>query len=157
MKKSILLVALLVFVVGCESKKEVAQETSSVKKNYIAQGFALLDQKNIKGAIASFDLAIKQDPRNVDNYITLGQVYLKLNNASRAIDSFTAATKVSPTNGEAHQLLATALGLRNENESDRKGAIAAAQRSAEIFMNRKDQLNFKKSLSLVKSLEERFQ
>ncbi len=157
MKKNILFIALLVFFIGCGSKKEVAQKSSSVRKNYIAQGFALLEQKNIKGAIISFDLAIKQDPKNVENYLTLGQVYLKLNNASRAIDSFTAATKVSPTSGEAYQLLATALGVRNENKGDREGAIAAAKRSAEIFMNRKDQLNFKKSLSLVKSLQERFQ
>ena len=74
---------------------------------------------------------------------------MKLQVYNRAVDTFAAAVKVNPNSAEAHYLLASSKALDGRTE----GAIKAAQRSVELFMARKDEENFRRSVVLLKSLQ----
>jgi tetratricopeptide (TPR) repeat protein len=152
MRKVIVAVIAMSLFLGCqprttEKKYEGAQE----KKNYMALGMKYLSEKDIVKAIASFDQAIRQDPRNIENYLTLGRVYLHLKIYDRAIDTFAAATRVDPVNGMAYYFLSLSQGERNKPE-DRTAAIEAVKKSIIIFKQKKDEENFRKAMTLFQVL-----
>lgn len=153
MKNLMMMLVLAVFLTGCGGKKESGSETASVagKKDYVAEGMMYLKEKDIERAIRSFDLAIKQDPKNPNNFLFLGQVYLRLKQNDKAADTFDAATKVDPNNGQAFFYLAVSRALQ-QRKAD---AIAAAQRSADIFLQTRNEAMFKQSVALVKGLSEK--
>ena len=153
MRKFVMMLAITLLLTGCgqnQAKTTEQKSSQSAPVNHIAQGMDYLQSQDVPRAIQSFDLAIKEDPTNVDNYLVLGQVYLKLKLYDRAIDTFAASIKVDPNSGEAHYLLATSKALDGRVD----GAIEAAQRSVEIFVVRKDQENLKRSVALLKGLTE---
>lgn len=150
MKKNVILLLSMVFVLGCGDHKEseTAFQGVTEKKDYTAQGMQYLGQSDINNAIRSFDAAIKQDPRNSKNYVVLGEVYMRLGNYTSAVDSFGAATKVDPNNADAFYLLAVSRNLQGYKDE----AVKAAQRSIELYMQNKDEEKFKRSVLLMKSL-----
>ncbi len=158
-KKNIVLVLAVVFIVGCgsnkkETQKSSQQDASAKSQQYAAQAMQYLRDKDVAKAIRSFDMAIKSDPSNPEEYILLGQVYLRLKSPSRAIDTLRAALHVAPNNPEIYYMLATSLGLRWK-EGDQDKAIEAAKKSVEFFMQRQDQDKFKKAVALLKGLTEK--
>ncbi len=153
MHKNFILVLVLFFIVGCGSQvAEKKYEGVESGEDYIAEGMTQLTgtNPNVQEAIKKFDMAIKQDPTNVNNYMVLGQVYMRLQNYDRAIDSLSAAVRVDPSSGEAFYLLSLSQNLKG----DRDEAVGSAKKSAEIFMQKKDAEKLKQSLALVKTLTE---
>ena len=149
MRKNIIcLIFALTFIIGCGANEKKEFQGVAKSQDYIKEGMMYLKQANLRRAIQSFDMAIKADPQNPQNYIILGQVYLRLKNVDSAIDSFVAATKVDPQSGDAYFLLATSEAVRGHKDD----AIKAAEKSAEIFMAKRDEAKFKEALILVKSL-----
>lgn len=149
--KKFLSVWLTVFLVaGCGGGKNESSTMAKteVKKDYIAEGMKYLKEKDLERAIRSFDLAIKQDPTNANNFLFLGQIYLRLKQQDKAADTFDAATKIEPNNGQAYFYLAVSRALQQRKED----AIKAAQRSADLFMQARNEEMFKQSIALVKGL-----
>ena len=148
--KRIMLIGLAVLIAGCGQQDEAKRRFQGVKedRNYIQEGFKYLADADIQRAIYSFDQAIKNDPTNVDNFLILGQVYLRLKQPARAVDTFTAATRVDPNNGEARYLLATSQALNEELDE----AIESAKLSVELFMQNRDEENFKRAVVLLRGL-----
>ena len=146
---SVLIVALM----GC-SRSEQSQSASGIsagsKKNYTAAAMKFLKEGDVKRAVQSFDLAIRQDPKNIENYMMLGEVYLKLNNPTSAEDTFGAATRVDPTDGEAYYFLAYSRALQKKTDL----AVEAAQKSVAIFMQKQDKEKFQRAATLLKSLSQ---
>ncbi len=175
MKKNILFVVMLAMVVGCgrpqtTQKQDLPKDAMSMpsvgqESNQLIQaGVNYLNEGEITNAIKSFDDAIRQEPTNPENYVVLGQVYLRLNKYAKAVDTFSAATRVAPDNGEIFYLLALANIFKEkknqssgdliEAQNSHKSAILAVQKSIDIFMQKKDEDNFKKSVALLKGLTE---
>lgn len=149
MRKYFVIVLSLIFLAGCGGEKDSTQPYKGVasKKDYVALGMKFLSESDVQRAIQSFDMAIRQDPKNVENYLILGQVYMRLNGFTKAIDTFSAATKVDENNGEAFYFLALASMLNGDKEL----AVNAVQKSAEIFLQQKDEEKLKRSLVLYQS------
>lgn len=143
---------LAVFLVaGCgggKNENSTGMAKMDVKKDYIAEGMKYLKEKDLERAIRSFDLAIKQDPTNANNFLFLGQIYLRLKQQDKAADTFDAATKIEPNNGQAYFYLAVSRALQQRKED----AIKAAQRSADLFLQSRNEEMFKQSIALVKGL-----
>ncbi|MCA9400012.1 MAG: tetratricopeptide repeat protein [Candidatus Omnitrophica bacterium] len=152
MKKLLLCLVGIVFIIGCGSNTEEKKSFKGVtaKRDYIADGMNYLKQSDVKRAIQSFDLAIRQDPTNPENYVVLSQVYMRLKSYDRAVDSLQGAARVAPKNGEVQYLLATAHML---NENPEK-AVESAKKSVDLFMQSRDEEKFKKAVLLLKSLTE---
>lgn len=152
----LIIILLAVFIVGCgsgENQNKTAQNpmtSSPTSEAELQKAFDYLEKGDIARAISKFDQIIKKSPGNTDNYLILGQVYLRLNTPLKAIDTLTAATKIDPNNGEAYYLLAIANGLAQRKES----AIDAAQKSSEIYLANREEDKLKRSLALLKSLQE---
>ena len=161
MRNMLLIVLMIVAAAGCDSQKKEAkfEGVSSGKKDYLAQGIKYLNQSDVQKAIQNFDLAIRQEPTNVQNYMVLGEVYLRLKEYVRAVDTFSAATRIAPNDGEVYYFLGVSKALKSKVEKTPKAAedsfkeaIVATQKSVEIFMNQKDDKKFRQSVSLLKSL-----
>ncbi|MCA9407298.1 MAG: hypothetical protein KC733_01300 [Candidatus Omnitrophica bacterium] len=152
MKKHFVWLFLGLFIInGCGQKKEETKfQGVTAKKDFIAEGMEHLKRGDIPRSIYSFDMAIKNEPTNINNYIILGQVYMRLNNFDRAVDTLSAATRVDQNNGEIFYLLATSKALQGKRED----AIKIAQRSVDIFMSQRDEEHFKAAVALLKSLTE---
>ena len=162
MRKIIGLIVFGVLLAGCGSNQSESKfQGVREKKDYVASGMQYLKNSDIPKAIQSFDLAIKQDPRNLNNYMILGNVYLRLKEYVRAVDTFSGAVIVDPSNGDAYYFLAISKRLKSNVEKTLKAAqdsraeaVKAAQRSVEIFMQNRDEVKFKRSVAFLKSLEE---
>ena len=162
MKKIFSLFAILLFVVGCGSKPteqsasdqpryEGVVDPSAQKPNYVALGMQYLAKSDLQKALQSFDMAIKEDPSNIQNYLVLGEVYMRLTNYPRAIDTLAAALKVAPNSGEIYYMLATCQAL----SGDKQSAIINAEKSVYIFSKvNNDQEKTKKAAILLSGLVE---
>lgn len=151
MKKGIWIgAALAVFLAGCGPKPQPSEQAAG-PRDYISEGMKYLSQSDIKRAIQSFGMAIRQDPSNPKNYMVLGEVYIRLKNYQGAVDSFAQAAKVDPFNGEAYYFLGMSRGLNGET----KQAIEDVKKSIEIFVSKKDAAKFKSAVVLLKGLTEK--
>ena len=152
---------LLLAVSGCGGpppKSETTQpqfpetEQSALKPSpqtkYVDQGLEYLKAGKLAAAIKSFDEAIKQSPKDLRGYVVLGQTYLRVKDYSRAIDTFTAATRVAPDQGDIYFFLAVSQNMAGNKEQ----AVINAQKSAEVFRQKNDQVNFRKSVLFLQSL-----
>ena len=150
MKKLIVMIVLVLFIVGCEKKNDETKFRGVMygKKDYAAQGMEYLKKSDIQNAIKSFNEAIKQDPRNLENYFTLGQIYMHLNAYPRAAEVFAVAASVDPSSGEAFYLLAVNLAL----SGNRPAAVKAIEQSIAIFSKNKNEEKLKQSLAFLRSL-----
>lgn len=151
MKKILVVVLAAVMVAGCggEQKNTGYQGAVTDKKDFIGLGMKYLEEGEAVKAIQSFDMAIRQDPRNPENYMVLGQVYLKLKQFPQAIDTFTAASEVAPNNGDILYFLALSRALDGRKEK----AIEAAQASVNLFVKNRNEEGFKKAAALLQGLQ----
>jgi tetratricopeptide (TPR) repeat protein len=150
MCKKFFVFLLIVVLTGCGSPRQAGYEGVEADKNYIKKGMTSLSQGDVLAAIKSFDMAIKNDPKNIKNYLTLAQVYIRLRNYPRAIDTLSAATRVDPLNGDVYYLLSVSQRLNG----DLKGAINSAKKSVVLFQRSGDQDNFGRSAGVLKKLME---
>jgi len=159
MRRTFILMAAAVILVGCgraqESKqqkstmgKPVARSQSAMERDFVTEGLSHLKQANPGAAIKSFDQAIKQDPADPENYLVLGETYMRLRDYPRAIDSLSAALRVAPGRGDIYYLLAINQGLMGYDDM----ALENAQRSVEIFQEQRDRDSFLKSVALLQGL-----
>ena len=146
----ILMVSLLLGCGGATPKEESSSQGKPEKRDYVAMGFQYLEKSELPKALQSFDLAIKQNPRDVKNYFVLGEVYMRLKNFTSAEDTFIGATKAAPANEEAYYYLA----LSRAAQAGKKDlAIVAIKKSAELAMQSKNEANFKRAVTLLKTIE----
>ena len=153
MKRTVILLAIVTFFIGCGSNPEKNEVKTENSKKYIDAGMRYLKDSDIANAIQSFDTAIKINPQDPENYIILGQVYLRLKNYQAAIDTFTAATRIDPNNGEAFYFLATSKMLR-ARPGDKEKAIKDAKTSADLFLKNNNQEQLKKAIALVQGFSQ---
>lgn len=158
MRNALVIMVMIGILAGCggqqqEDSKQMMMKTSPSQTNYMAQGMQYLEESDIARAIQNFDMAIKQDPTNVDTYLLLGQVYMRLKNFERAADTFQAATRIAPNNGDVYYFLALSRASQEDNRLSE--ALQAAKKSAEIYVALQDKEKLARSLVLVKSLTER--
>ncbi len=153
MRHALVLMVCAVFLAGCGGDQQAGQTKSKPSKggnDYLAAGIQYLNQQDVARAIHSFDMAIKSDPQNIENYLVLGQVYMRLKQYERAIDTFSAATRVDPNHAEAYYLLSLSKMMDGRYEKAEKDA----QRSVELFMLNREEDKFKRSLALLKTIDE---
>lgn len=153
MKKVLVLLVCALFVAGCGNDQQAKKTTSKASggnRDYLTAGIQFLNQQDIPRAIHSFDLAIKNDPQNIENYLILGQVYMRLKQYERAIDTFSAAIRVDPNHAEAYYMLSLSKMMDGRFEKAEKDA----QRSVELFMLNREEDKFKRSLALLKTIGE---
>ena len=149
MKNLLLVVLVLVAVTGCGKKESMTTAgQGSSKNNLMAAGFEYLKKGDVRKAVRVFDLAIQQDPRNIENYMILGQVYMRLGNPASAVDTFGAAARVDPENGEAYYMMAVGRMMQGQKEL----ALQAAQKSADIYMKKRDEVKFKQAVLLLQNI-----
>ena len=146
----ILMVSLLIGCGGGAPKEESNFQGKGEKRDYVAMGFQYLEKSELPKAMQSFDMAIKQNPRDVKNYFILGEVYMRLKNFTSAEDTFIGATKAAPNSDEAHYFLA----LSRVSQPKKKDlAVVAIKKSAELAMQNKNEADFKRAITFLKSLE----
>jgi len=153
MNKVFALIILSLLVVGCGNRSQDSASMEGISRQsrkFVKTGMKLLEKGDVSKAIWNLDEAIRQDPRNSANYVILGQVYLKLKNFEKAQDSFQAATRVDPADGKAFYLLAVSKHLRGRLSE----AAVDAQKSAEIFIKKRDKERFQKSVNLLNHIKE---
>ena len=163
MRKMIVLLAVLMMS-GCseraskEASEPVVQSAmdstgssaAGPQTNYLAQGLENLKKADVTAAIRDFDSAIKQNPGDPQAYIILGQTYMNMQQYSRAIDTFVAATRLAPNEGQLYYLLA----VNHRFAGNGKEARQYAEKSIELFREKKDEQNFKRALVFLQSLSD---
>jgi len=159
MKNYLVLIVMLSLIIGCGPSKPSSTTESGAQKDFIAQGMEYLKNKDIANAIHSFDSAIQQNPTEVENYLVLGEVYMRLQNYGGAVDTLNAAVRVNPNSGDAYYMLGLANALKASQEGDSDlgkaslaQAIEASKRSIDIYMQNRDEENFKKAVTFLQTL-----
>ncbi len=152
MKKIIFIVCLGLILTGCQqrpsSQNGITAERQEAAKKLFAQSILLLQQKNLKGAVASLEASIKIDPSDPNPYLLLGQILLKAQQYKQAEDFLDQTAKAFPNNGTVFYMLSIA-----DKMTDKKlPAVLAARRSYEIFKAQGDSDNIKSSAVLVEEL-----
>jgi len=150
--KNIAVVVLVLLLIGCGSKESVsakADNTAPAGIENLAAGINYLKESNPAEAIKSFQLAIKENPRDSKAYLVLAETYIHMRSYDRAEALLSAATKVVPPNGNLYYLLAVSQGLAGDKD-DAKESI---QKSIFIFQQQKDLESLKKSVAFYRGLE----
>ncbi len=153
MKKVAIVMLMAGLVAGCGSPQSGAKKTSKAaqemaQNKFLNEGILHLQKADTGKAVKSFDMAIKQNPTDPRGYIILGQTYMRMNDYDRAIDSLSAASYVAPDQGEVFYLLA----INHRLAGNSTLAKQSAQKSIDLFRQKQDAENFKRSLALLKSL-----
>lgn len=153
MKRIVIIMLAAAFVSGCgsektESKGKPQVTAKTAQDKFLNKGIQYLQEANTIDAVRSFDQAIKQNPLDPRGYMILGQTYMRMNAYDRAIDTLSAAARIVPEKGEIFYLLAVNHGLAGNKDL----AALNAQKSVELFRQKQDEENFKKSLALLKGL-----
>ena len=142
---------LILCVAGCGERKSEEIQAAVVDKaqmDFMAQGVKYLKESNVRGAVKSFDEAIKQNPKDLRPYLILGETYMHAGQYDRAVDTLTAASYVDPDQGEVYYLLAMSQGLAGHVPE----AKINAQKSVIAFEKQKDVPNLKKAMVLLQGL-----
>lgn len=97
-------------------------------QKHLLLGNKLLEQQQIKPAIACYRRAITQNPKLVESYWQLGRILLSGENEQGAIACYQQALKVDPQNPRSYFFLGNAFTQTNQA----KAAISCYQKAAEI-------------------------
>ena len=142
-------------IIGCSRSQhadniesEVTTAPAAPAHDYVKEGLDYLKQADAKAAIKSFDEAIRQNPTDTKAYMALGETYMRMQEYTRAIDTFSAASMMAPKDGEILYLLA----VNHQMAGNFREAVESAQKSLEIFKQKKDQKSFTKSLALIQDI-----
>ena len=110
-------------------------EPEKVKaKNHLLLGNKLLEQRQIKSAIACYRRAITQDPRLIESYLQLGKILLSGGNYQGAIACYRQAIKADPQNSLGYFYLGNVY-TQTKQES---AAIDCYQKAAAIDTDNAD-------------------
>lgn len=121
----------------------------SKKRQLLQTGMQQLSEADVTDAIKTFGEVIKLDPTDTRGYFVLVQTYIRLQNFENASNVLDTIIKLDPENGQAFYLKAITSGFLGQKDI----AMVAAQKSAQIFQEKRDEENFKKSIALVQSLQ----
>ncbi len=83
-------------------------------QNHFLLGNKLLEQRQLKPAIACYRRAINLQPDLIDAYWQLGEIFMTIGNHHRAIACYQQALKVAPPQARSYLLLAKALIQRKQ-------------------------------------------
>lgn len=155
MKRSIVLVCLILAFAGCQQAPQQAATTDNSQnerqeaaKRLFAQGIVLLQKQNVKGAVESLEASIKVDPTDPNPYLVLGEILIKAQQYDRAVDFLDQTAKNFPNNGAVFYMLS----LANKSADKILPAVLSAKRSFEIFKTNGDAEMAKTSAVLVEEL-----
>ncbi|MBF0490650.1 MAG: tetratricopeptide repeat protein [Candidatus Omnitrophica bacterium] len=153
MKKIICMVCLGLMLAGCQQAPQDQvvgnnSERQVAAKKLFAQGMMLLQQKDLKGAVASLQASIKVDPADPNPYLVLGQILLKAEQNEQAAEFLDQSAKNFPDNGTIFYMLAMANRMNGKNLP----AVLAARRSYEIFNTTGDAESARNSAILLEEL-----
>jgi len=105
------------FVIGSISGCHSTDHPSNLAAQmHVSQGHQFSDQGLSNSALASFALAIAENPKIVDAHLGMGNVYRQRGRYELAERSFTTATHIAPNNYEGHYYLGLVLHLGNKLE-----------------------------------------
>ena len=110
MKKIVAIIALGLILTGCQkppSSQEggVLSGRQEAARKLFAQSIVLLQQKDLKGAVASLEAAVKVDPTDPNAYLMLGQILIKAGEYQHAIEFLDQTAKNFPDNGTVFYML----------------------------------------------------
>ena len=153
MKKIIVTVCLGLMLAGCsqapqQQENGAKNERQEAAKKLFAQSMILLQQKDLKGAVASLEASIKVDPSDPNPYLVLGQILLKSEEYDHAVEFLDQTAKNFPNNGTVFYMLSVA----NKMADKKLPAVLAARRSYEIFNASGDKTNEQASALLLQEL-----
>jgi len=137
------LIPLLLFPLLVSAQSHPSANSSTNGKSF-SEGSAALQRGDFVAAQASFEAAVRQNPRDAQARNALGFVLLSQNYAAKAIPQFEAAVRLKPSFVNAHVNLSTAL-LRTH---DLQGAIREANAAIRLAPNEPDA-----HLALARALE----
>ncbi|MGL5076759.1 MAG: tetratricopeptide repeat protein, partial [Waterburya sp.] len=103
-------------------------------KNHFLLGNELLEQKQIKLAIACYRRAISQQPDFIDAYWQLGEILIGINKHQEAIACYRQALKVNPRQARSYLLL----GKVFYQQQQWQPALACYQKAVELEPNNPD-------------------
>lgn len=148
MKRLIYAACILVLAGGCTSREAAQEQSQAPKVDLITQGTQFLAKGDSGQAIASFKRAIAENPKDTKAYFVLGQTYMSLADYNSALENFKKVGELEPDNGEAYLLMGGCYDLLG-NKTE---AIASVQQSVSIFQKERDEVNFKRALSILWAL-----
>ncbi len=148
----------LVPLSGCQPREEaptqpqgqaaVVVSRKDTAKKLAAQSAVSLTNKDVKGAVAALEDAIKADPSDFDNYLRLSRILIKTDQFSQATELLDRAVKIFPDNGMVFYML----GVSNKMAGHKLPAALAVRRSFDIFKAANDMENTQKSDMLLKEI-----
>ena len=156
MNKIILMLLCVMPLFGCQSKENTAQtqdqgpvsQRKEAAKKLLVEAVALLEQKNVQGAVVALEASIKVNPADPDPYLLLGQILLKAEQFDHAVELLDQAGKIFPENGTVYYMLSVA----NKMDNKKLPAVLAARRSFDIFKAANDAENAQKSAVLLEQV-----
>ena len=152
MRKIILVLSLALMIAGCQQNSQQQSappnDRQEMAKKLFAQSILLLQQKDLKGAIASLEGSIKVDPVDPNPYLVLGQILIKVQQYDQAVIFLDQTAKNFPNNGTVFYMMSVANKMAGKNLP----AVLAARRSFDIFKADGDQDNAKASAILLEEV-----
>ncbi len=156
MKRSIVVLSMMLALAGCQQAPEQATTTTSnvqnerqeAAKRLFAQAVVLLQKQNVKGAVESLEASIKVDPTDPNAYLVLGEILIKAQQYDKAVEFLDGTAKNFPNNGAVFYMLS----LAHKSAGKLLPAVLAAKRSFEIFKANGDSDMAKTSAVLVEEL-----
>jgi len=118
--------------------------------NLVDQAIALLKETRVLEAIQVLDMAIMQDPSNLQAYALLGQTYMRIGNYDKAVDTLRAAVNVAPDQGDLYYMLALTNRLRGRSDL----ALDDVQKALTLFQKEENEEKFKMALALLQELSQ---
>lgn len=157
LKRSLVLVFVLLIAVGCNSRERTPAKksteslgatTEQASAKLMQQGVEFLNQKDIAKAVVSFEGAIQVEPRNLQPYMILAEIFMRMQSYPEAIGVLERAVNVFPDNAYVFYMLS----LANQGNNTPLPAVLAARKSAELFQAQKNEEGYKQAALLMESL-----
>ena len=104
----------------------VAKQTPDLNYYHYLRG-ELLHQTNRESALNEFQLAIHDQPADMDSYVRIAEIYLELNKPSEAETNLETALRFSPFDAEIHAWLA-AVYIQGGQREQAIAEVAEAER-----------------------------
>jgi tetratricopeptide (TPR) repeat protein len=93
-----LLVGFLLGIVYSDRSPQSGGQVAPQGQGMPQQGTAASQQEQLRQAIASLELAVKQNPNSVETWTQLGNAYFDTDQADKAIEAYTKSLAIVPDN-----------------------------------------------------------
>ncbi|MGD0885783.1 MAG: tetratricopeptide repeat protein [Thermodesulfovibrionales bacterium] len=171
MKKTVVLISLLILVVACQQKQEQSGQGQSpvglnssmadvsnlqevVKKDpknvgaWIELGNIFMDSQRFSEAVDAYQKALVLDPKNVDVRVDMGTCYRKIGKPDKAVEEYKEALKINPNHLNAHKNLGIVLAF---DLKERAEAIKELEKYLELAPNAPDADKAKQLIQQIRS------